>query len=246
MGSMMNIRTINRRQALAFGVGAFAAPSMLRAAPATQPTLIELFTSQGCSSCPPADRVAAELAQDPDNLVVSLNVDYWDYLGWRDTLAKPEYSQRQYDYAKSRGDGSVYTPQMVINGKAHVIGSKKRSVQDEIDKSHAQPLPAAMTLKMNAHEISISIAAATIQDEATLWLMAIAPEVKQKIERGENAGEDITYVNVVRNLVPAAMWKGEAYNGSWMRNAVMTPDCTSCIAVLQTGKAGPVLALARA
>ena len=246
MDGMSNTHTFSRRQVLALGAGAILMPSLARAAAPSQPTLIELFTSQGCSSCPPADKLAAELAQDPNNLVVSFNVDYWDYLGWQDTLAKPEYSQRQYDYAKFRGDGSVYTPQMIINGKAHVVGSKKRDVLGEIETSHAAPLAVAMSMALTAREISVDIKPASVSGEATLWLMAIAREVKQKIERGENAGEDITYINVVRNLVPAAMWKGEAYTGSWMRNAVMTPDCTSCIAVLQTDKSGPVLALAHA
>jgi hypothetical protein len=242
----MNNALFSRRQTLALGAGAFFAPSLARAAAAKQPTLIELFTSQGCSSCPPADKLAAELAKDPANLVVSFNVDYWDYLGWRDTLAKPEYSQRQYDYAKTRGDGAVYTPQMVFNGTSHAVGSKASEVQSHIEQSQHKGLAAHLSLTLDDKAISVTIEAAPVSGEATLWLMAIAPEVKQAIGRGENSGEDITYVNVVRNLVPAAMWKGEAYSGSWMRDAVMTPDCTSCIAVLQTEKTGPLLGVARA
>jgi hypothetical protein len=208
--------------------------------------LVELFTSQGCSSCPPADKFAGKLVSDPDAVVVSLNVDYWDYLGWRDTLAKPEYSQRQYDYARQRGDGSVYTPQMVVDGTTHAVGSKPNSVHGLIADAQAKPLLTQVALTVTDKEISVNIDKADYSGEATLWLMSVVPEVAQKIERGENAGSDIVYYNVVRNLVPAAMWKGEAYKGSWMKSAIMTENCKSCIAVLQDGKVGPVLGIARA
>jgi hypothetical protein len=239
---MDNIPTLSRRSALALGASALLSPR-LAAAAAGHPTLVELFTSQGCSSCPPADKIAAELAKDPNNLVVSFNVDYWDYLGWRDTLAKPEYSQRQYDYAKSRGDGSVYTPQMVINGTTHVVGSNLRDVKSHM--AEATTPAVKLSLDITSKDINIEIPKHTFEGEATLWLMAIEPRVTQKIERGENAGKDVVYINVVRNLVPAAMWKGEAYTGSWMRNAVMPHNCKSCIAVLQQNNVGPVLGLAR-
>jgi hypothetical protein len=235
--------TFSRRSALALGAGALLAPRFASAA-ATHPVLVELFTSQGCSSCPPADKIAAELATDPNVFVASFNVDYWDYLGWRDTLAKPEYSQRQYDYAKSRGDGSVYTPQMVINGTTHAVGSNLGDVNLRMAEATAPTV--AMSLHVTDKDIKIEIPKTSYDGEATLWLMAIEPEVKQKIERGENTGKDVTYVNVVRNLVPATMWKGEAYQGSWMRSSVMSHNCKCVIAVLQQNKVGPVLGLARA
>ncbi len=234
--------TLSRRQALTFAAAACVAPRLASSAP-SHPTLIELFTSQGCSSCPPADKIAAELATDPNIFVASFNVDYWDYLGWRDTLAKPEYSQRQYDYAKSRGDGSVYTPQMVINGATHAVGSNLRDVKSRLSEAAAPSV--TMALRVTDKDIKIEIPKTSYEGEATLWLMAIEPEVKQKIERGENAGKDVIYVNVVRNLVPATMWKGEAYQGSWMRSAVMPHTCKCIIAVLQKDKVGPILGLAR-
>jgi hypothetical protein len=237
--------TLSRRQALVLGSAALFTPQAVEAA-SNHPVLIELFTSQGCSSCPPADELAADLAKDPNNIVLSFNVDYWDYLGWRDTLAKPEYTQRQYDYAKARGDGSVYTPQMVVNGDHHAVGSKQRDVQKEIDNSRDSALSAEIQLAISEKSISVEIPAASIEGEATLWLMAIEPRVKQKIERGENSGRDVVYINVVRNLVPAAMWSGEAYKGSWMRDVVMTKGTTEVVAVLQHNKVGKVIGLARA
>ncbi len=211
---------------------------------ATTPlVLVELFTSQGCSSCPPADKLAGELSRSPNLVVVSFNVDYWDYLGWRDTLAKPEYSQRQYDYAKTRGDGQVYTPQMIINGAEH---ASTGNVATLIAKAASNTPQVSLALTVTAHEIRAEIADQPFDGDATLWLMAIVPEIEQKIDRGENAGTRITYHNVVRNLVPAAMWKGGAYKGSWMKDAVMPGECKSCIAVLQRGRTGEVLGLARA
>jgi hypothetical protein len=236
---------LSRRQTLALGTAAFFAPAAAKAA-ASAPVLVELFTSQGCSSCPPADELAGELVNDPNTFVVSFNVDYWDYLGWRDTLAKPEYSQRQYDYAKVRGDGSVYTPQMVVNGATHVVGSNRREVETQIESSRQQKLIANIALTLSKKMISIEIPAAAYKGEATLWLMAVEPRVVQKIERGENSGKDIVYVNVVRKLAPVAMWDGSTYKGSWMRDAIMTKETTKILAVVQDGKTGPVLGLARA
>jgi hypothetical protein len=236
---------LSRRSALALGAGALLAPAPLRAA-TVNPVLVELFTSQGCSSCPPADKLAAQLSRDPDIFVVSFNVDYWDYLGWRDTLAKPEYSQRQYDYAKSRGDGSVYTPQMVINGTTHAVGNNPKQVHEHINIGANTPPALALKLEITRKDITLDIPEFKQQGDATVWLMAIESKVVQKIDRGENAGDSITYVNVVRNLVPAAKWTGEAYRGSWMRNAILPHDCKSCIAVLQQNNVGPVIGLARA
>ena len=243
---MKNQTTLSRRAALAIMAGAVTAPHAGKAATAEAPVLVELFTSQGCASCPPADAFAGELARNPLNFVVSLNVDYWDYLGWHDTLARPEFSKRQFDYGKSRGDMQVYTPQMVMNGHYHAVGSDPTEVRKFISECREEGLKAEIDLTVSSKEVKVSIAAQPFQGEATLWLMAFAPEVQAAIERGENAGKTVTYHNVVRSMVPAALWKGEAYSGSWMRDAVIPPDCTSCIAVLQKDKTGQVIGLARA
>lgn len=237
---------ITRRKVLALSTAGLMLPSFTKVSSAADtPVLVELFTSQGCSSCPPADELAGELMKDANTYVVSLNVDYWDYLGWRDTLAKPEYTQRQYAYAAARGDGRVYTPQMVVNGLDHAVGSSRNAVAEKIAEARQKPLQVSLKLSMTPKEIKVEIPSSQAALEATLWLMAIETRVEQKIIRGENTGATITYHNVVRNLVPAAMWKGEAYKGSWMRDTVMTKNSKSCIAVLQTGQAGGVLGLAK-
>ena len=98
--------------------------------------VLELFTSQGCSSCPPADKLAEELAKDPKLVVISYPVDYWDYLGWKDTLARHEFTDRQRAYGAKRGDNQVYTPQVVVSGGSHVIGSERKTVETMIEKAN--------------------------------------------------------------------------------------------------------------
>jgi hypothetical protein len=229
--------------AAAAGLGAqiFASPARASATP----ILVELFTSQGCSSCPPADILAGELMKKPGVSVVSFNVDYWDYLGWRDTLAKPEFTQRQMDYAHARGDNDVYTPQMVINGAVHAVGNNRKSVAAAIAAAQNKPNTVAIEIHATENEFIVTLPKGNAGSEATLWVMAVAPAVKVKIERGENAGLSNTYHNVVRNLVPAGMWDGTATTLKLPRKGIMMKDCKGCIAVLQKGKVGPLLGLAQ-
>ena len=217
-------------------------PSLAQAA--TAPVLVELFTSQGCNSCPPADKLAAELKSMPGVQVVSLNVDYWDYLGWRDTLARPEYTQRQMDYAHDRGDNAVYTPQMVVNGSHHAVGSDRAAVQDLIAKARGKVPPVAVELNVDDTEVIVKLGDGQPVGEATLWLMSLAPQIDVKIERGENTGSTISYTNVVRKLVPAGMWDGKANIIKLPRKAIFTADCKGSVAILQRGKVGGVLGLA--
>ena len=177
--------------------------------------------------------------------VVSFNVDYWDYLGWRDTLAKPEYTQRQMDYAHVRGDSDVYTPQMIIDGAAHAVGSNQTEVTKAIAAAAKTQAKVPMRLTANEMELTVELGAGEAVPEATLWLMAIAPSVTVKVERGENAGHDIAYHNVVRKLVPAGMWNGQAAKLTFPRKGIITGDVKSCLAVLQKGKVGQVLGMAK-
>jgi hypothetical protein len=163
--------------------------------------VLELFTSQGCSSCPPADRLVGQLASDPSLIALSVPIDYWDYLGWRDTLAKPAHSARQRAYARGRGDGQVYTPQIVVNGAADALGSDQAAIERAITqtnhKSGAMSLP--VVLAVNSGTINISVSAAQNAAAAEVWLCPIAKAVPVAIGRGENRGRTVTYHNVVRN-----------------------------------------------
>jgi hypothetical protein len=243
---MKNIHALTRRKALGLAAAGMISPFLAsQASAASSPVLVELFTSQGCSSCPPADRLAGALKNQPGIIMVSLNVDYWDYLGWRDTLARPEYTRRQMDYAHSRGDNDVYTPQMVINGTGHAVGSNRGSVEGAISQARRGSAAVALQMRATENEIIVDMPKGDAGAEATLWVMAIAPEVIVKIERGENSGSSNTYHNVVRKLVPAGMWDGSATTLKLPRKGIMMPDCKACIAVLQKGKVGPVLGLAK-
>jgi hypothetical protein len=205
---------------------------------------VELFTSQGCSSCPPADAFLSELRALPHVVALSYHVDYWDYLGWRDTLGSAEFSQRQYDYARSRGDMNVYTPQMIVNGRQHFVGSSKAAVLDAIQVALADPPGVGMAIAESSGDFVVSIGALENAPSSTLWLMPIMPETSVKILRGEIAGREIAYHNIVRRLVPAGTWQGIATTLVLHKDSVLTPECEGCVALLQQGKAGPVLGVA--
>jgi hypothetical protein len=243
---MENYRSLSRRSALGFAASAVAVPFIGgRAQAANAPVLVELFTSQGCSSCPPADKLAGKLAQRDDVIVASLNVDYWDYLGWRDTLAKKEYTQRQYDYARARGDGQVYTPQMVMNGALHAVGSNSSNVAKAIDDARALSSRVPMDVSVSASEVSINIGGDAALGGGDVWLMGIKAKVEVQIERGENSGSTVVYHNVVHRLSPAGMWKGKPEQLVMSRKAVAPHGCTSCVAVLQKPNGGEIMGLAK-
>ena len=196
-----------RRVAPALLIAGFMIASVmaasLTAARAGEPrALLELFTSQGCSSCPPADRLVGQLATDPSLIALSVPIDYWDYLGWRDTLANSAHSARQRAYARARGDGQVYTPQIVVNGAADALGSDQAAVERAITQTDhragVMSLPVELALSNGALNVSVS-AADKAPAAAEVWLCPIAKAVPVAIGRGENRGRTITYHNVVRS-----------------------------------------------
>src|ERR1700693_3112012 len=156
--------------------------------------VLELFTSQGCSSCPAADKLLGELAGAPSLVAVSVPIDYWDYLGWKDTLASPAHSARQRAYARVRGDRQVYTPQIVVNGSTHVLGSDRAAIERAIvqtdQKSGVMSLPALLSIG-NAG-LNVQIESAENQGAAgEVWLCPLAKAVAVEIGRGENRGRTI-------------------------------------------------------
>lgn len=240
---MIDTAHMTRRQCLALAAGAGAA---LVAGPAcaAEPidVVVELFSSQGCNSCPPGDRLLGELRDQPGVLALTFHVDYWDYLGWKDTLAGPDFSQRQYDYAKARGDMDVYTPQMIVNGQKQMVGSQRSEVFTVLEQSRIASWPVKLSIAERGKEILFEVGAGA--GEATLWVMPILDHVSVKIEKGEMAGREVNYSNVVRRLVPAGMWTGPAMTVALPRDGLLTPDATGCVALLQQGKIGPVLGAA--
>jgi hypothetical protein len=212
-------------------------------------SVVELFTSQGCDSCPPADALMVKLAERKDVLALSMHVDYWDYLGWKDTLANPKYTERQRTYAKARNDGQVYTPQAVINGVAHANGASARDI-DAALRDTALPLDSSrVTLRFWTDRDTLQIeaegaAAGANVVEATVWLAVVQRRADVVIERGENRGKTIAYVNVVRDLTPVGTWTGRPMKIQLPRSALMRQGLDSVAVFLQQGKAGPIVAAA--
>jgi hypothetical protein len=200
---------------VAFSFALIASAMMGAASASAEPRgVVELFTSQGCSSCPAADKLAGELAKDPSLIVMSLAVDYWDYLGWKDTLAIAGHTARQRAYSKARGDREVYTPQVVVNGVTHVIGSDRHAIENAVaqTRKHAGMLSVPVGLSVADDQISVSVPAAANSAKGEIWLCPITRSVPVEIGKGENSGHTITYHNVVRRWVKLGDWTGAARN----------------------------------
>jgi hypothetical protein len=199
--------------------------------------VLELFTSQGCSSCPAADKLLGELAKDPSLVPLTLAVDYWDYLGWKDTLALKGHTARQRAYASARGDRDVYTPQMVVNGISHVLGSDKAAIERAIDQSRKQALVIGIQASVAGDKLTVSVPAKDGGAAGEIWLCPITKTVPVKIGRGENRGTTITYTNVVRRWTKLGEWNGKAQTLSVPLKDLQTGDIDSVAVVVQSGGA---------
>jgi hypothetical protein len=194
--------------------------------------VVELFTSQGCSSCVAADAYFAELAKRDDVVALSLHVDYWDYLGWRDTLGDPAYTERQRDYAAAQGSRRVYTPQIVVSGTDGYVGSNRRSVESAIDRS-SLPIPVSMRHGEGTVEIEVAASPNIDADHATIRLVLLTSEATVPIARGENAGRTIDYYNVVRAIRPIGMWDGNTVKITLPEDEIMARDVDACAIIVQ-------------
>ncbi len=210
------------------------------AAGAEPRAVIELFTSQGCSSCPPADKLVGEYSKERSVIAMTLAVDYWDYLGWKDTLALAGHTRRQRAYAHARGDRDVYTPQAVINGAVHALGSDKAAIEKAITKSrgHAPALALEVTMMVGDDKVTVSVPAAKDdRGQAEVWLCPITRSVPVTIGRGENNGRTITYTNVVRRWIKLGDWTGQAETFSMPLKDLQNGDIDSAAVVVQSGVA---------
>ncbi|MGR3504219.1 DUF1223 domain-containing protein [Pseudaestuariivita sp.] len=172
--------------------------------------LVELYTSQGCYSCPPADKLLGELAERDDVIPLALHVDYWDYIGWKDIFAKPAHTQRQRAYAKTWNERMIYTPQMVVGGLHPVVGSRPMDVAELIQK-HAMAEPV-VALELTRSGDSVAIVATALSDvpAAEVHLVRYTPEQTVDIKRGENRGKRLTYHNIVTSWQTLATWDAAA------------------------------------
>ena len=171
------------------------------------PVVVELYTSEGCSSCPGADAFLIELAARDDVLALALHVDYWDYIGWKDSFGSPQYSERQRAYAKTGGRRMIYTPQMIINGQDHVVGTHTQDVVDVIIRHKTSNPYVALEIAREGKQLHIRAKAGTpLQDRLTVQLIRYKPLARTDIKRGENAGRSIEYVNIVTKLQVLKQW----------------------------------------
>lgn len=172
-------------------------------------TMVELFTSQGCASCPPADEHLAELAERADVLALSLHVDYWDYLGWQDTFADAAHRLRQSGYRDMLGSRVLFTPQMVINGARSLPGSRNDMVESAIKAEAKAPARAEIRLDQEDGMLHVEITHLAGSLPCMIWVAAFDRRARVEIERGENAGRIFTYRNVVSKLMKLGPWNGQ-------------------------------------
>ena len=221
-------------------LGVCAIVAIVRPAHADPRAVVELFTSQGCSSCPPADKILGELAKDPSVIALSMPIDYWDYLGWKDTLADSRFSDRQKAYSHMRGDRDVYTPQVIVNGSVHLIGSDRAGIEGAIGDTKktdsVMSVPVSMTLA--GKQISVSVAAsssASAEAHGEVWICSISKTVPISIGRGENSGRQVTYYNVVRNLLKIGDWNGSSGNWTVPLESISREGVDAAVVYVQDG-----------
>jgi len=205
------------------------------------PVVVELFTSQGCSSCPPADELLAELGQRDDVIPLALHVDYWDYIGWKDVFASPEYTKRQKGYAHAGGWRTIYTPQMVVNGSEDVVGSRPMKVADLIMKHAMAPQKVSLELTRGGNQLTIQAEAKENIGPVEVHIVRYAAEEQVDIRRGENAGRKITYTHVVQDWDTKGRWNGRGNYDTKVRLKGNEP----VVVLLQKPGHGEILAAAR-
>lgn len=201
-------------------------------------TVVELFTSQGCSSCPPADKIIGELANDPSVIALTMPIDYWDYLGWKDTLADPRFTARQKAYSHMRGDREVYTPQAVVNGAVHVLGSDREEIETAASRTqtNANVMSVPISLKQVDKQLSVSIEASnTHAEHGEIWVCALSKSIPIRIGRGENRGREVTYHNVVRNWLKVGDWNGKAATWTVPIENLNSQGVDGAVAYIQEG-----------
>lgn len=204
-----------------------------------EPVLVELYTSQGCSSCPPADALLAGLAARDDVIALALHVDYWDYIGWKDHFASPRYSDRQRAYARAAGARTVYTPQMIVAGRDHLIGARPAQLEQLIRNFAAQPSPVTLDVARSGGAVRVrAVARSPLAHGAFVQIVRYRPLERVEIGHGENAGRTVDYANIVTDWKKVADWDG----ARTLTLDLAAPGDEPVVVIVQEPGPGPVLA----
>lgn len=203
------LTTIMRRFIAFFALGLFA----VTAAPvarADSPVVVELFTSQGCSACPPADALLAQLAERDDVIALALHVDYWDYIGWADTFASGQFTGRQHAYARAAGQRMIYTPQMIVGGVEHVVGYEPMDVAELIAQHRVVEYPVEVSLARVEGGIALRAVASMVLEGPGMVVQVVRYQPREVVEirSGENAGRTVEYTNIVTEWMRVGDWSG--------------------------------------
>jgi len=223
-------------------VACVAATSPARAG---SPVVVELFTSQGCSSCPPADEYLGEMTMRGDIIPLAFHVDYWNYIGWTDPFASKQMTHRQKAYSRVLGQRYIYTPEMVVNGTTQEVGSNRHGVEALIEAARKAP-PTGPSISLTREDdgrIRLRIGVGE-RAAATIWMVKFDREHTTKVEVGENEGRTLTDYNAVRTLHQLGSWTGEAVDMVYDANEPDEPGNGGCAVLVQRDGAGPIIAAA--
>jgi hypothetical protein len=208
----------------------------------SSPVVVELFTSQGCSSCPPADEYMARLADRDDVIALSLHVDYWDYLGWADSFAQASFTDRQRKYARANGDRAIYTPQIIVDGTDRVQGVRPMLMADLVRAHRDRVRQVQLGLDRAEGRITIRLSAEPpLSRNAVVQLVRYLPQAQVTIERGENEGRSATYHNIVTLWDTLTRWDGQGP----ITLTAEVPGGDPVVVIVQSEGFGPVLAAER-
>lgn len=211
----------------------------------TGPVVVELFTSQGCNSCPPADAFLGELAKRPDVIALGLHVDYWDYIGWRDPYAQRAHTERQRGYVRALNLRYAYTPQMVIDGVAQGVGSDRGAINRLIASAKkSKSAGPAVTLSGAGTQRTLAVSGVAGANPATVWLVAFDSAHRTAVDAGENKGERLANYNVVRAWQRLGEWTGVATEIPVDLNQIPTA-CDGAAILVQSDETGPIVAALR-
>ncbi len=238
MGTLTNIMR-HFITSLALGLLALTAP----VARADSPVVVELFTSQGCSACPPADALLSQLADREDVIALALHVDYWDYIGWADTFASGQFTQRQNAYAHAAGQRMIYTPQMIVGGVEHVVGYEPMDVADLIARYRTVDYPVEVTLARGEGGLVLRAVATMALDSPGMVVQVVRYQPRETVEigRGENAGRTVEYSNIVTEWLQVGEWSGAEPFELQLVDASPLP----VVAIVQMAGPGQILGAAR-